>query len=128
MLTDDEAMIIELRNTVRSRNSLRSKHLAQLEESKANLTEIKSRATQKLLNRNNSVDQEFPNNEDESRKTSFSTSSSITKKSKIIWNYCQNLDFDRSHSAKRDAASSARMRAAENVLNRVSSSKTQKSM
>lgn len=65
VLTDDEAMIIELRNSVRSRNSLRSKHLAQLEESKEKLNEIKAIATQKLVS-NTTVDQEFPTSEDES--------------------------------------------------------------
>jgi hypothetical protein len=59
VLTDDEAMINELRNATRSRNSLRSKHMEQLEETKANLTEIKSRAAKTLL-ADDSGDIEFP--------------------------------------------------------------------
>jgi hypothetical protein len=57
-------MIAELKNTNKNRSSLRSKHLAQLEENKANLNEIKSIATQKLIS-NSNVDQEFPSNEEE---------------------------------------------------------------
>ena len=62
-MNNDEIMINELRNNVRSRNSLRSKHLAQLEETKANLTEIKSKATQQRLNQSHSGDLEFPTKE-----------------------------------------------------------------
>ena len=51
-----------MRNTVRSRNSLRSKHLAQLEETKANLNEIKNLAAKKF----NSSDSEIPS-DDQSR-------------------------------------------------------------
>ncbi len=56
-------MINELKNSVKNRNELRSKHMAQLEESKANLNEIKSKAAIQLIP-SNSVDQEFPPNED----------------------------------------------------------------
>lgn len=56
-------MIAELQNTNKSRSSLRSKHLAQLEENKATLNEIKSIATQKLIS-NGATDQDFPNNEE----------------------------------------------------------------
>ncbi len=59
VLTDDEAMIIELRNAAQSRNSLRSKHLKQLEENKEKLTDIKSKAAKKLLT-NADQDPEFP--------------------------------------------------------------------
>lgn len=62
-MNNDEIMINELRNNVRSRNSLRSKHLAQLEETKANLSEIKSKATQQRLNNSHSGDIEFPTKE-----------------------------------------------------------------
>ncbi|CAF0706283.1 unnamed protein product [Brachionus calyciflorus] len=61
IITDDEAVFNELRNSVRSRNSLRSKHLAQLEASKEKLNEIKTLATQKLIG----MDQDLPLNEDE---------------------------------------------------------------
>ena len=49
-------MISELKNTVRSRISLRSKHLEKLEEQKANLNEIRMKATnhKKLLQHKNS--------------------------------------------------------------------------
>jgi hypothetical protein len=52
-------MISELRNSVRSRISLRSKHMEKLEEQKANLNEIKTKALshQKLLQRKNSETQ-----------------------------------------------------------------------
>ena len=60
VLNDDETMLVELRNSVRSRNSLRSKHLAQLEASKEKLNEIKTFATQKLIG----MDQDLPINED----------------------------------------------------------------
>ncbi len=56
-------MLAELRNTNKSRSSLRSRHLAQLEESKANLNEIKSLATQKLVS-NAAVDQDLPAHEE----------------------------------------------------------------
>ena len=63
VMSNDEIMINELRNNVRSRNSLRSKHLAQLEETKASLNEIKNKANQQRLNRSHSGDLEFPTNE-----------------------------------------------------------------
>ena len=49
-------MINELRNSVRSRISLRSKHMEKLEEQKANLNEIKTKALshQKLLQKKSS--------------------------------------------------------------------------
>lgn len=59
-------MIAELKNNVKSRSTLRSKHLAQLEENKANLNEIKSIATQKLIS-NSAIDQELPANENEGK-------------------------------------------------------------
>lgn len=58
VLTDDETMIAELRNAARSRNSLRSKHLEQLEENKASLNELKAKTAQKLLT--DGGEQEFP--------------------------------------------------------------------
>jgi hypothetical protein len=60
VMTDDEAMIVELRNAARSRNSLRSKHMEQLEETKANLSEIKSKAAKTLLSDESSGDIDFP--------------------------------------------------------------------
>lgn len=63
MINEDEAMIAELQNTNKSRSSLRSKHLAQLEENKATLNEIKTMATQKLIS-NGATDQDIPNNEE----------------------------------------------------------------
>jgi hypothetical protein len=71
VLTDDEAMIAELRNATRSRNSLRSKHMEQLEETKANLTEIKSRAAKTLISVNADGDQEFPADAPDSSKYLF---------------------------------------------------------
>ena len=65
MINDDEAILNEMRNTVRSRNSLRSKHLAQLEETKADLNGIKNLAAKRF----NNSDQEIPSGED-SRPTS----------------------------------------------------------
>jgi hypothetical protein len=62
VINDDEALLNEMRNTVRSRNSLRSKHLAQLEETKANLNEIKNQAAKKF----NNSDSEIPS-DDQSR-------------------------------------------------------------
>lgn len=70
MITEDEAMIAELRQTNKSRSSLRSKHLAQLEENKADLNEIKQQAAQKLIS-NSSVDQDLPVNEDQGDLLSF---------------------------------------------------------
>lgn len=67
MITEDEAMIAELRNANKSRSSLRSRHLAQLEENKANLNEIKTMAAQKLIS-NSGVDQDLPVNEHQGRK------------------------------------------------------------
>jgi len=58
-LNDDEAMIIELSNSVKNRMSLRNKHLTQLEENKASLNEIKTKASKNIL-KANEVDQEFP--------------------------------------------------------------------
>lgn len=52
-------MLNEMRNTVKSRSSLRSKHLTQLEETKANLNEIKNAASKKLTQ----SDQELPSDE-----------------------------------------------------------------
>ena len=59
VIKEDENMISELRNSVRSRISLRSKHMEKLEESKANLNEIKTKAMshQKLFQRKNSETQ-----------------------------------------------------------------------
>lgn len=42
-------MLAELRNTIKSRSSLRSKHLVQLEANKDKLKEIKTIAAQKLV-------------------------------------------------------------------------------
>ena len=67
VLTDDEAMIVELRNAAISRNSLRSKHLEKLEENKANLNDIKSKAAKALMS-NGSQDHDFP---DESKLFNF---------------------------------------------------------
>jgi hypothetical protein len=39
-----------MRNTVRSRNSLRNKHIAQLEETKTSLNQIKNAASKQLAN------------------------------------------------------------------------------
>lgn len=97
-MTEDEAMIAELRNTNKSRSSLRSKHLAQLEENKANLNEIKSMATQKLIS-NSAHDQDLPNKE-------------------------ENIALDRTQSGKREDRVKA---ATEAIMNRVSSSKTRAS-
>lgn len=57
-------MISEIRNSVRSRISMRSKHLAQLEESKASLNEIKSAVSKKLTDKHMN-DVEFPNGDAE---------------------------------------------------------------
>lgn len=67
MINEDEAMIAELRSTNKSRSSLRSKHLAQLEESKANLNEIKSMAAQKLISSAGADDQDLPTNENDGK-------------------------------------------------------------
>ena len=99
VLTDDEAMIVELRNAAQSRNSLRSKQLEKLEETKANLNEIKSKVAKKLLSSSSGEEQEFP--EDTAVEGPLS----------------------RSGSSKRDL-SSARVKAASDaILNRVASSK-----
>ena len=71
VLTDDEAMIAELRNATRSRNSLRSKHMEQLEETKAELTDIKSRAAKTLIAVDADGDQEFPPDRPETSKALF---------------------------------------------------------
>lgn len=39
-----------MRNTVRSRNSLRNKHIAQLEETKTSLNQIKNAVSKQLAN------------------------------------------------------------------------------
>ena len=49
VMTDDEALINEMRNTVISRNSLRSAHLKRLEETKAHLNEIKNKVSERLV-------------------------------------------------------------------------------
>ena len=59
MINDDEVMLNEMRNTIRSRNSIRNKHLTQLEETRANLNEIKNEASKKLIK----TDQDLPSNE-----------------------------------------------------------------
>ena len=94
-------MINELKNSQKSRNELRSKHLAQLEESKANLTELKTKATQQL-NPSSSVDQEIPSEDGPE-------------------------NGGRSKSGKRDAKSPNRVRTAEILLNRVASTRSNKS-
>lgn len=66
---EDELMINELKNSMQSRSELRTKHMTQLEESKANLNEIKSKAAINLL-QSNSIDQEFPTNDDEQQSSS----------------------------------------------------------
>ncbi len=68
-------MISELRNSVRSRISLRSKHLEKLEEQKANLNEIKSKITnqKKLIHRKNSIPHSISNSDpDDNSKRNFS--------------------------------------------------------
>lgn len=62
-------MINELKNSMQSRSELRTKHMTQLEESKANLNEIKSKAAINLL-QSNSIDQEFPINDDDQQSSS----------------------------------------------------------
>ena len=47
---DDENLINEMRNTVISRNSLRSAHLKKLEETKAHLNEIKNKVADAFVN------------------------------------------------------------------------------
>lgn len=92
-------MIAELRNANKSRSSLRSKHLAQLEENKANLNEIKSMATQKLIS-NGADEQDYP--EDEAALVTRTLSGGGKKEDRV------------------KAASEA-------IINRVSSSKTRAS-
>ena len=60
-MTDDEALIHEMRNTVISRNSLRSAHLKRLEETKAHLNEIKNKVSERLVK--SRTDLEMPTNE-----------------------------------------------------------------
>lgn len=99
MLNDDEAMIIELSNSVKNRMSLRSKHLAQLEENKATLNEIKSKASKNIL-KANEVDQEFPPEDDDD-------------------NINQEATTTRTNSA-------SRTRAVETILTRVASAKLER--
>ncbi len=49
-----------MRNTVLSRNSLRSAHLKRLEETKAHLNEIKNKVSEKLV-ASSKADMDFPN-------------------------------------------------------------------
>jgi hypothetical protein len=55
---DDEALINEMRNTVASRNSLRSAHLKKLEETKSHLNEIKNKVVENFIR--SRTDMEFP--------------------------------------------------------------------
>ncbi len=97
-MNDDEAMIIELSNSVKNRMSLRSKHLAQLEEKKANLNEIKSKASKNIL-KANEFDQEFPSEEND-----------------------DNLNTETNAA---ETSSPSRARAVETILTRVASAKLQ---
>ncbi len=58
MQNDDDALINEMRNTVASRNSLRSAHLKKLGETKAHLNEIKNKVVENFIR--SKTDMEFP--------------------------------------------------------------------
>ena len=61
VLTDDEQLLADMRDNMKSRSSLRNKHMQELEENKASLNEIKAKATkQKMSSAKASIDQEFP--------------------------------------------------------------------
>ena len=49
MLDDDETVINEMQNSMKSRNILRAKHMAQLEEKKAGLQGLKAKVSQQFL-------------------------------------------------------------------------------
>ena len=55
-----------MRNTVRSRNSLRNKHIAQLEETKTSLNQIKNAASKQLV-ANSKSDQDTSSSGEHSR-------------------------------------------------------------
>jgi hypothetical protein len=62
VLTEDDVMIHELRNTIKSRSSLRTKHMTQLEENKAHLNKIKAEANSQHSKsfKHDSMDEEKP--------------------------------------------------------------------
>lgn len=65
---NEDDLINEMRNTVISRNSLRSAHMRKLEETKAHLNEIKNKVAENFVN--SKSDLEIPTGEETDRKRS----------------------------------------------------------